>query len=404
VSGQAEGLAHLPDSQFLPPMELSCAEVSVRDAMHKSWGRNRLLTIGRTATLTAPHNGRSPCHYCGPCHRGCSTFSYFSSLSATLPAAAQTGRMTLQPNSVVERVLYDETTDRATGVRVIDADTMQTTEYHARVIFLCASTLESTRLLLNSPTPRFSAGLANSSGVLGKHLMDHVFGAGASGTLPGMERQHVTGRRPNGIYVPRFRNVSTNPNDRRSEFVRGYAFQGGGSQSGWQRGTATPGFGAAFKASLSVPGPWEMSLGGFGECLPRADNAVTLHPTLKDKWGVPSLSIRCTRGPNEDALLKDMQQTAAEILEVAGATGIEMHDSHLPPGLCIHEMGTARMGRDAKTSVLNKWNQAHDVPNLFVTDGACMTSSACQNPSLTYMALTARACHYAVQQLQQHVL
>jgi choline dehydrogenase-like flavoprotein len=289
-------------------------------------------------------------------------------------------------------------------VLVIDAETMQATEYCARVIFLCASTLESTRILLNSSTPRFSAGLANTSGELGKHLMDHVFGAGASGTLPGIAQQPVTHRRPNCVYVPRFRNVSTNSNDRTSKFVRGYAFQGGGSQRGWQHGSAMPGFGATFKASLSVPGPWEMSLSGFGECLPRANNVATLHPTLKDKWGIPSLAIRCTRGPNERAILTDIQQTAAEILEVAGATDISTYNEDLPPGLCIHEMGTARMGRDATTSVLNQWNQTHDVPNLFVTDGACMTSSACQNPSLTYMALTARACHYAVQQLRQHAL
>ena len=406
VSGHAEGLAQLPDGHFLPPMALSCAEIAVRDAMERRWGRARVLTIGRTATLTVPHGGRAPCHYCGPCHRGCSTFSYFSSLSATLPAATRTGRMTLQPNSVVERVLYDERTDRVTGVRVIDATTRHATEYRARVVFLCASTLESTRLLLNSKTPRFSDGLANSSGVLGKYLMDHVFGVGAEGTLPGMEHEQMTGRRPTGIYVPRFRNLA--PRRHRApgapHFVRGYAFQGAASRRGWQRGLDMPGFGAAFKASLSRLGPWQMSFGGFGECLPQADNGVALHPTLTDKWGIPALTIRCVRGANEHALIHDMQQSAVELLDAAGATDIQPYNEQLPPGLCIHEMGTARMGRDPKTSVLNRWNQCHDVPNLFVTDGACMTSSACQNPSLTYMALTARACDYAVRQLHTHVL
>ena len=392
VSGQAEGLAHLPDSRFLPPMQLRCAEQVVKDAMARAWPGQRMLTIGRCAVLTAPHRGRAACHYCGPCERGCITHSYFSSLGSTLPAAQETGRLTLRPNSVVESVLYDQRRGRARGVRVIDAETMAVTEYEARVVFLCASALESARLLLNS-------SIANSSGQLGLNLMDHVFGAGASGTIPGLESHRSFGSRPNGIYIPRFRNVR----DRQPNFVRGYGMQGGAGRSGWDR--RLRGFGATFKESLIRNlGPWTFGVGGWGECLPRADNFIALHPTLKDRWGVPALKIQCTWGPNELALLEDMQVAAAEILEAAGATDISTYNSHLAPGLCIHEMGTARMGRDPATSVLNGFNQSHDVPNVFVTDGACMTSSANQNPSLTYMALTARACDYAVRSMRRNEL
>ena len=401
VSGHAEGLAHLPDGEFLPPMQLNCAELQVQEAMAKRWRRERLLTIGRCAILTRPHQGRAACHYCGPCERGCITHSYFSSIGSTLPAAAATGRLTLRPNSVVAQVMYDERTDRATGVRAVDAATMQTLEFRSRVIFLCASALESARILLNSKTARFPTGLANSSGELGRNLMDHPFGAGANGTLPGMEDRKTFGNRPNGIYVPRFRNVT----DKYPQFVRGYGFQGGAARRDWRRGATTPGFGAEFKnALLNSLGPWRFGMGGWGECLPRSENSVALHPTLKDKWGIPALHIQCTWGPNELAILKDIQVTAAEILEAAGAKDIETFNDELPPGLCIHEMGTARMGRDPKTSVLNGWNQSHDVPNLFVTDGACMASSGNQNPSITYMALTARACDYAVEQLKRRDL
>ncbi len=401
VSGQAEGLPHLPDGQFLPPMELRCVEKTMRQVLLAKWGGERLLTIGRCAILTRPHNGRAACHYCGPCWRGCSTHSYFSSVGSTLPAAERTGRLTLRPNSVVESVLYDEKRDRATGVRVIDGDTRKVLEFRARVIFLCASALECSRILLNSRTRRFATGLGNSSGELGRNLMDHVYGAGANGTLPGHEEMTTFGARPNGVYVARFRNVK----ERHPHFVRGYGFQADGWRSEWERGKDTRGFGAAFKDSLiNELGPWRFGFGGFGECLPRSDNFVEIHPTLRDKWDIPALRIQCTWGPNELALLEDMQQTAAEMLEAAGATHIETFNQHLEPGFCIHEMGTARMGRDPKTSVLNGWNQCHDVPNVFVTDGACMTSSANQNPSITYMALTARACYYAVRQIARHEL
>ncbi|MGP8033674.1 MAG: GMC oxidoreductase [Steroidobacteraceae bacterium] len=397
VSGREEGLAQLPDGEFLPPMELNCAELHVRDAMAHHWGRERVMTIGRAAILTRPHLGRAACHYCGPCWRGCITNSYFSSNGVTLPAAAATRRLTLRPNSVVAEVLYDERRGRASGVRAVDAGTGKTLEFRARIIFLCASALESARILLNSKSARFPTGLGNSSDQLGRNVMDHPFGAGAEATIPGMEDHKTFGNRPNGIYIPRFRNVT----DKHPGFVRGYGFQGGGSRAGWERGARSQGFGGEFKrALLKDLGPWHVWLGGWAECLPRPENRVTLHPTLKDKWGVPALHVACTFGPNEQALLKDMQTTAAEILDAAGARDIHTFNDELAPGLCIHEMGTARMGWDPQTSVLNRWNQAHDAPNVFVTDGACMTSSANQNPSMTYMALTARACHHAVQQLK----
>jgi len=394
VSGQKEGLAQLPDGEFLPPMALNCAEQHVRQRMQERFGRDRVLTIGRVANLTAAHNGRAPCHYCGPCHRGCITRSYFSSINATLPAARATGRLTLRPFSIVKRLVYDSKQNRVTGVRIIDAQTKQERDYTARVVFLCASALESARILLNS-------GLANSSGQVGRNIMDHIKWGGASGQLDGWTDRRVIGERPNGIYVPRFRNVSS----RHPDFIRGYGFQGGADRSGWEATLHAPGIGRAFKARLSQLGPWTMSFAGFGEMLPREENRATLHATLVDAWGIPSLHIDCRWSDNELAIHRDMSVAAAELLEAAGATHIEPSTSGpSTPGGTNHEMGTARMGRDPKTSVLNGWNQTWDVPNLFVTDGAAMTSSGCQNPSLTYMALTARACHYAVDQLKRREL
>jgi len=400
VSGAKLGLAQLPDGKFLPPMPLNCAEQVVQEAVARRFGGERVVTIGRCAVITVPHGGRAACHYCGPCERGCITRSYFSSVSVTLPLAQATGRVTLRPYSVVQSVISEDKKDRAGGVRVIDAQTREALEFHARVVFLCASALESTRILLNSATPRFPTGLANSSGELGKNVMDHCMGGGARGTIPGMEDRTVHGRRPNGIYVPRFRNVATAHPD----FLRGYGFQGGADREGWTRGENLPGFGAEFKRTLRTPAPWRFSFYGFGECLPRPTNYVELDPDTKDAWGIPALRIHCEWSDNERKLLKDMSVSAAEMLEAAGAKEVEPFVDDNAPGLTIHEMGTARMGRDPKTSVLNAWNQCHDVKNLFVTDGACMTSSACQNPSITYMALTARAVAHAVEQMKRHEL
>jgi choline dehydrogenase-like flavoprotein len=399
ISGQAEGLSQLPDGRFLPPMALNCAEQHGRERLAKAFNGERVLTIGRCAILTAPHGGRGACHYCGPCHRGCITRSYFSAVNSTLPAARLTGRMTLRPYSVVERVLYDPATRRATGVRVIDASTRHSVEYQARLIFLCASTLESTRLLLNSTSRHFPTGLANSSGELGHHLMDHTMGQGARGTIEGFENRTYSGNRPNGVYIPRFRNVRT----KHPAFLRGYGYQGEAFRQGWERGGA--GFGADFKRSLiGEQGPWVLSFEGYGECLPRRDNFVALDPAVRDAWGVPALRITCSYGPNERAQMAEAVTSAVEMLEAIGAKKIEPFRDPVDPGLVIHEMGTARMGRDPKTSVLNGWNQTHDVANLFVTDGACMTSSGNQNPSITYMALTARAVAHAVDLLNRREL
>jgi len=398
VSGQTEGLAHLPDGPFLPPMAMNCVESHVRDRMASKFGRDRVLTMGRVAVLTERHNGRAACHYCGPCHRGCVTRSYFSSVNATLPAAEATGRLTLMPDSIARHLVYDDQTNRVSGVLVLDARTRETREYTARVVFLCASALESARILLNSATSRHPDGLANSSGQVGRNVMDHIKWGGASGTFDGWSDRQPIGQRPNGIYIPRFRNVTT----RHPDFIRGYGFQGGAGRAGWEAKARAPGIGLAFKEGLTRPGPWTMSFGGFGEMLPRPENRATVHPTLVDAWGIPALHITCGWSDNELAIHRDMNVTAAELLEAAGAKHIRP-DARGPstPGNTNHEMGTARMGRDPKTSVLNGWNQSWDVPNVFVTDGACMASSGNQNPSLTYMALTARACHYAVDALKR---
>jgi len=396
ISGQAEGLPQLPDGKFLKPMALNCAEQLVKDAVARAWpGGERLVTIGRCAVLTEAHNGRAACHYCGPCHRGCITRSYFSSINATLPAAHATGRLTLRPYSVVHSVIWDPKRGRATGVRVIDGQTKHPLEFKARVIFLCASTIESARILLNS-----DHNLANSSGQVGKNLMDHIMGGGASGRVDAPLDRDTIGNRPNGIYVPRFRNVGKN----KSSFVRGYGFQGGGGRSDWGRGAEQTGFGAEFKKALRHSGPWGFSLYGFGEMLPRPENFVEIDKTKVDAWGIPVVKIHCAYGDNEKALVHDMSISGAEMLAEAGAHDIQPFTSDNPPGLVIHEMGTARMGKDPKTSVLNARNQTHDVPNLFITDGACMASTACQNPSITYMALTARAAAYAVDAMKRNEL
>lgn len=392
ISGCAEGLPQLPDGVFQPPMQMSCVEEHVASAIDSAFGGKRRMTIGRVAVLTEDLNGRSACHYCGPCQRGCSTRSYFSSLNATLPAAEATGRMTLRPNSVVAEVIRDPAAGRATGVRVIDAESHEELEFHARTVFLAASALESARILLNSRSPDFPDGLANSSGAVGKYLMDHPMGVGARATFDGWEDKTTRGRRPNGIYVARFANVTEPAGD----FVRGYGYQGGASRAGWGRGVSMPGYGADYKHQLMQPGGWSFGINAWGECLPREENHVALDPEQVDKWGIPTLRISCEWSENEHILMRDAAQRAAEMLDAGGGRNISIDSEMTPPGLCIHEMGTARMGRDPATSVLNAHNQAWDVPNVFVVDGAAMTSSACQNPSLTYMALAARASHYAV--------
>ncbi len=398
VSGQAEGMPQLPDSRFIPPMEFTAGEKRVKAALEAAFP-DRRMTIGRAAILTQPHNGRGACHYCGPCDRGCTVGAYFCSLSSTLPAAQNTGRLTIRTDSIVHELIYDESRNRVTGVRVIDAGTRDPLEFQARVVFLCASALASTQILLMSRSRRFPDGLGNSSGRLGHYVMDHHFKLGASGTIPGLDDRYYFGRRPNGVYLMRFRNLD----DRTAhpDFLRGYGYQGSAGREGWGRGIGEAGLGVELKTRLRTPGRWRMSLTGFGEMLPSHDNHITLDPYVRDAWGIPALRIHCTMGGNELAMRRDMKVAAAEMLEAAGCTDVETWEDVYRPGEGIHEMGTARMGRDPRDSVLNAWNQLHDVPNVFVTDGACMTSAACQNPSLTYMALTARACDYAVSAMRR---
>lgn len=396
VSGQAEGLAQLPDGHFQKPMEMTVVEKHLKQAVESKFeGRN--VTIGRVAVLTEQIGNRAPCHYCGPCQRGCSTGSYFSTQSSTLPAARATGRLTLKTQTLVERILMNDEGTRASGVLTVNTETGERSELTARVVFLCASTLASTQVLLNSASETSPNGLGNSSGALGHYMMDHCSGNGAIGTAPGFETKTTSGHRPNGIYVPRFRNLS----EEHPGFVRGYGYQGMATRSSWMRGANQRGFGQAFKESLKQPGPWTVRLLGFGECLPRHENSISLDRTKLDRWGIPQVRIRFGFSENEKAMAQDMADQAAAMLEASGCTGVlsfaSMSDA-------IHEMGTARMGRDPSTSVLNAHNQMHDVPNVFVTDGACMTSSSCVNPSITYMALTARASAYAADQIAAGML
>jgi choline dehydrogenase-like flavoprotein len=397
VSGAMEGLEQLPDGEFLPPMEMTCVEQQVREKVMKAFGGQRVWTIGRAAILTRPHNGRAACHYCGPCERGCITHSYFSSNGSTLPAAERTGRLTLRPWSVVSEVVLDPKTGRAKGVRVIDARTMQETVYEARVIFLCASAFESTRILMHSTSGAHPQGMGNASGTLGKYIMDHHMLHGAGGTMPGFDDYTTTGSRPNGMYVARFRNTkSSKPS---ADFLRGYGMQGGSGGRGRWSG---PGYGADFKQKLLTElGPWGIGINGWGEMLPHESNHLALDPTVKDKWGIPALTITCKWGDNERAMMRDMVTSATEMLEAAGATNIYQNRPEVPPGLCIHEMGGARMGRSADVSVCDANNALWEVPNVMVTDGACMASSACQNPSITYMAITARAAALAVERMKR---
>jgi choline dehydrogenase-like flavoprotein len=401
IQGRHEGLAHLPDGEFQKPWPLNAAEQKARDVLLTKFGGERLITNARLAVLTEDHLGRQKCHLCGPCYRGCVTLSYFSSVNATLPAAQKTGNLTLRPFSVVHSVIYDPRMKRATGVRVVDGNTKEMFDVKAKVIFLCASALESTRILLNSATAEFPTGLGNSSGELGHNLMDHIMGGGATGTLPWAKDRMEIGRRPDAIYVPRFRNVKA----KHPDFQRGYGFEGRAERPGWDRGAAMNGFGAGFKKSLIGDlGPWELTLDGFGEMLPRHENYVEIDQHLVDAWGIPALRVNCAYSDNEKKMQDDMVVSATEMLEALGATDIRTFKENNAPGLVIHETGTARMGRDPKTSVLNAHNQMWDVQNVFVTDGACMPSAANQNPSITYMALTARAVDHAATLLKRREL
>ncbi|MBI5770373.1 MAG: GMC family oxidoreductase [Verrucomicrobia bacterium] len=401
ISGSKENLPQLPDSQFLPPMEMNCLEQQVRRRVAESFG-GRAMIIGRVANLTVPHNGRGNCQSRNRCIRGCPYGAYFSSNAATLPAAYATGNLTLRPFSIVSEIVFDQSSGRASGVRIVDTQTNESIEFRAKVIFCCASAVASTAILMNSKSERFPHGLGNDSGELGHNLMDHHFKVGATGLSDDFGDKYHVGQRPNGIYIPRFRNVDKAST--RKDYLRGFGYQGSASRSDWTRPIKELNyFGAKLKADLIAPGPWRFGIGSWGECLPYHANRMMLDAGRRDKWGQPTVTFNVEWKENELAMRKDMKQSAVEMLEAAGLKNVTSFDDvvNSAPGNCIHEMGTARMGRDPKTSVLNAHNQVHACPNVFVTDGACMTSNACVNPSLTYMALTARACDHAVGELKK---
>lgn len=396
VSGKSEGIAQLPDGVFLPPMEMNCAETDFSERLSRHFP-DRKVTIGRVANATAPVKGRGICQYRNLCHRGCPFGAYFSTNAGTLPAAFATGNLTLKTQTLVNHVLYDEQKSRAIGVEVMDIQTGNVMEFYARVIFLNASTLGTAYILLNSISKRFPNGLGNGSDQVGRNIMDHHKGSGASATVEGFEDKYYSGRRPNGLYFPRFRNV----NEKRKDYLRGFAYQGGAGRSGWRDFVTNSVLGGELKQKVQHPGSWGISFGGFGECLPYHDNRVTLDHTKTDKFGRPVLRMEVAFRDNERLMNHDMSVAMAEMLEVLGYKGVKPFENMSFPGNSNHEMGSARMGKDPRTSVLNGFNQMHEVKNVFITDGSFMTSSSCVNPSLTYMAMTARACDYAIAELKK---
>lgn len=396
ISGAAEHNEMLPDGQFLPPMKMTCGEITLRDSVKKKFGRT--LTIGRTAVLTQPHNGRAACHSCGPCERGCRTFSYFSSPFTTVKDALKTGNCTLITDAIVSHVDMDAVSNKAQGVTFVNRATQETKQVRGKSVILCAQAMESTRILLNSSTREHPNGLANSSGMLGHYLMDHAVGGGASGTFEDLKTLPNANPpdRPNGIYVVRFRN--TPATGKHPHFIRGYGFQGGSAP---EFNVGAPGIGAGYKKAVKL-GTYGVSLSAFGESLANFDNFCEIDPNLKDAWGIPALRISMAHGKNEAALMRDAGGTAAEMLESAGAKNIQLTTGVEMPGMAIHEVGTARMGNDPKKSVLNAFCQSHDVSNLLLTDGSCFVSSACQNPTLTMMAITVRACDHLVERFRRN--
>ena len=402
ISGSREGMAQLPDGQFQPAMPLNCGEEIIAGRVKGMFDGRRRIIPGRVANLTQPLPGRSPCQYRNACWLGCPYGSYFSTQSSTLPAAMATGKLTLKPFSLVSEVIYDRARQRATGVRVIDAVTEQTTEYTARVVFLCASTLNSTWLLMRSATDVWPDGLGSSSGELGHNLMDHHFRVGAEGALAeaALNGQYYYGNRPTGFYIPRYRNL----NGDKREYLRGFGYQGSASRKGGSAPCARPASAATSRIAPPSPVRGRSARSRSAKSCRDHENRVTLDKTRKDKWGLPVLAVDCELGANEKAMRVDMMNDMAELLEAAGVRNVVPYDRDYAMGMGIHEMGTARMGNDPKTSVLNRWNQVWDAPNVFVTDGSCMASASCVNPSLTYMALTARAVDHAVGELARRNL
>jgi choline dehydrogenase-like flavoprotein len=402
VSGENLNLNQFPNQQLLKPMELNCVEKVLQKSISEKY-ESRHMTIGRVAHITEgtkPGLGRLSCQFRNRCRRGCPFGAYFSSNSSTLPAAEATGNMTIRPNSIVYEIIYDETKKKATGVKIIDSESKLTYEFKSKIIFMCASTVPTTSILMQSKSSRFPNGLGNDSGELGHNLMDHHFQIGADGVYDGFEDQYYTGRRPNGIYIPRFQNIGGNT--KRKDFLRGYGYQGGASRTDWTEYVKEASYGEKLKQAIVKPGKWVMGLNGFGEVLPYHENKMYLNYNKTDNWGLPTVTFDAKLRENELSMRKDMQLQAMEMLDKAGFKDIKPYESSYALGLGIHEMGTARMGRDPKTSVLNSFNQMHSVKNIFVSDGSCMTSSGNVNPSLTYMAITARAVNYAVNELRKN--
>jgi len=397
IQGNKDGLDVLPDGDFMPAMELNCVEKEVKKRLEAFYKGKRHLIIGRSANITQPHHNRTNCQYRNRCWRGCPFGAYFSTQSATLPAAMATGKLTLRPFSIVTKLIFDKDKKKASGVEILDAETNKTYEFKAKIVFVCASAFNSTWILMNSATDIWPDGLGSSSGELGHNIMDHHLKNGAAGRVEGFEDKYLYGRRPTGIYIPRFRNID----DDKRDYLRGFGYQGGASRGRGLDDIPEFTLGANLKEALAEPGNWEMNIMGFGEILPYHENKMMLDKTKKDKWGLPVISFDVEMKENELKMRKDMMDDAAEMLTNAGVKDVKTFDQGYNVGMGIHEMGTARMGRDPKTSVLNGNNQVWDAPNVFVTDGACMTSASCVNPSLTYMALTARAADFAVSELKK---
>ena len=402
VSGENLGLSQLPDGKFEPMMQLNCVEQHFREQVAEQFD-GRVVTAGRVAHITSDkkYDGRSKCQFRNRCIRGCPFGGYFSSVSSTLPAAERTGNMTLRANSIVHEVIYDAATGKASGVKVIDRETKESMVFNAKIVFLCASAMASSAILMQSKSERFPNGLGNDSDQLGRNIMDHQLGVGASGSFDGFEDKYYKGRKPNGVYIPRFRNLDTNT---KKDYLRGFGYQGGASRGNWEEAIAEHAFGKDLKEAVLKPGGWTMGIMGFGEVLPYEENRFTLDYDNLDEWGLPTLTFDAEFKDNEWKMREDMKAQAVAMLEQAGFKNVNAYDNPGALGLGIHEMGTARMGRDPKTSVLNGYNQVHTCPNVFVTDGSFMTSASCVNPSLTYMAFTARAANYAAEQLKKGLL
>ena len=399
ISGNRDGIPVLPDGEFMPPMDMNIVEKDLAARLKSHYQGKRHFIIGRVANITVPHHGRVNCQYQNKCWLGCNFGAYFSTQSATLPAAMKTGKLTLRPFSIVKSIIYDRDTQKAKGVEIVDAETNQTYEYFAKIVFVCASTLNSTWVLMNSATDVWEGGLGSSSGELGHNLMDHMLNSGAGGRVEGFEDKYIFGRRANGLYVPRFANLTGDTKKR--DYIRGFGYQGGASRGQWSGKVDNKSVGGAWKDAIAEPGSWGVGFTSFGEILPYHENKVLLDSSVKDKWGLPVLAIDAEIKDNERKIRVDASNEMKEMLESIGVKDVTTYDNGFSMGQGIHEMGTARMGNDPKTSVLNKFNQVWDAKNVFVTDGAFMTSSSCVNPSLTYMAFTARAVDFAVNELKK---